>query len=245
MAATAPRHRVGTALLSFQPVEPEECSDTVRGGLLNWQEASLWQVPFLLPCRTSGLLPDIPWPDVQARAGQNYGFFSWKCSGRGYGAEQEFLQLARERKWRPKNVQDAQIYNYRHHVDVMAVLPGGGECWVDVKSMRALRRNWPQQSEFMFVELHEGGWLLGGLADVIAQQVGPRQFMLLHRETLAVYVMRTVRLQAPVVPWPEQSLHRVYIRRGATPRAPTSVLSLISTREAFEAAGCGLWEASV
>ena len=234
--------RIGTATLDFQPVQPEQSGDTVTGAPLWWEAVQAWGAPPLpLPTRASALA-EVPWPEVQSRAGQTYGFFSWKCSGRGYEAECKLQALAEARGWRAKNVKDAQMYNYLHHVDFMFKLPDAGrECWVDVKSMRALRRGAPQQGEFMFVEMNTNGWLLGGQADVIAQEVAPGRFLLFDRAALAEYARRTVQTGIAVVPWPEQSLHRVYIRRNMTAKGgPTSVLSLLSTRQAFEAAGCGV-----
>lgn len=68
------------------------------------------------------------------------------------------------------------------------------EYWVDVKSLRATRRHWALQSEYMWVELNCGGWLFGGKATIVAQQINENSFVLLDREKLCEYVKQCKRI---------------------------------------------------
>jgi hypothetical protein len=242
----------------FPAVLPDETADTPSAALIPWTDVAAWKPPLPLPTLVSPLA-EIPWPEYVSASGEvrNVTFTSWACKDRGNEAERVFAELAAARGWRAKNTAERAIYNYRHHVDFMFVLPpppskdsllldDSAECarnevWVDVKSARALRRGWRPQSEYMTVELHTSGWLMDGKATVIALEMQPRKFCLFDRAALADYVRTVVRVDLPVVPYPEQSYHRVYIREseGARGARFTSVLSMVRTKDAYAAAGCG------
>lgn len=232
----------------FAPVLPDETADTPSAALIPWADVEAWKAPLPLATLVSPLA-EIPWPEYLSASGEvrNWTFTSWACKERGTEAEGVFAQLAAAAGWRAKNTAERALYDYRHHVDFMFALPGPGsdgkpeEVWVDVKSARALRRGWRPQSEYMTVELHGGGWLMDGKATVIALEMQPRKFCLFDRAALAEYVRSVVRVDLPVVPFPEQSYCRVYIRESAGAQGGrfTSVLSMVRTDEAFAAAGCG------
>jgi hypothetical protein len=229
------------AALFFEPVLPTESNVALVSSaksVIDWNEAKEWVAP--LPLRTieSNLQEVDAAPPTKRH--KFVAFASDESKRRGNDAEVVFAELCAKRGWIPKTIADAEKYDYEHHVDAMLKLPNGKECWADVKCMRSLRRGWPAQSEHMWVELNNTGWLFGGKATCIAQQIGPRAFALFDREALAEYVKRAVDFKAPVVPEPEQCLERVYIRElKLLYKTKRSYLSLINTRMAFEAAGCG------
>lgn len=231
--------------LYFVPVFPDETADTVRTSALSWDDVRAWPVPLPLPTLVS-TLKELPWPEGASAADKEHRFLNFKsaaCKAKGNEAEAEFLELCSTRGWAPKHTAEAEAYDYMHHVDAMLKVSHEGECWVDVKCMRALRRGWAPQSEYMWVELHASGWLMGGKATCVAQQIAPRKFALFDRDALATYVRGAVNVTAPVVPYAEQSFLRVFVRETKGVAHNTrSVLSLVRTQDAFAAAGCGFLE---
>jgi hypothetical protein len=165
---------------------------------------------------------------------QNF-FNSQQCTRRGDDAERLFLAAMERRGWRPLAISYAD--NYQKHVD-FRLFKDGQMLRVDVKAMRALRRNGALQNALMFVEMHKSGWMLGGQADVIAQQVSATSFALLDRAKLAAFALEEVDTAAPLVPWPEQSYRRLYRRAGKS----HELISLVDTQKAIESAGCGYIE---
>jgi len=102
-----------------------------------------------------------------------------------------------------------------------------------------MRYRWPEQGEFMWVELNNTGWLFGGKATVIAQQVTPTTFCLFDRLKLCDYVKQNVLVQQPVVPYPEQAYLRVYLRISPT-NGFRHLLSVLRVEDAFKECGCGI-----
>jgi len=225
--------------LYFVPVLPDESAETVRAGILSKELIQTWKVSLPVPT-CSSTLEEVESSEVEARH-RYLSFVDTKCKKRGNDAEKFFLELVQQKGWTPKFVKDAADYDYKHHVDCMLKVGDGKEVWVDVKSMRSLRRGWSLQSEYMWVELHEESWLMGGKSTVIAQEVQPHVFLLFDRAALASYVKKTVQVKDPVVPYAEQSFLRVFMRptKGLF-RTFTSYLSLVKTEDAFAEAGCGI-----
>jgi len=225
--------------LYFVPVLPEESAETVKTSVLDAKKAASWSVPRELPTLSS-ILDEVPFEESEKRH-RFLSFVSEKCKAKGNAAEKVFLDLAIKHGWMPKLVKESEEYDYKHHVDFMLKIKGDQECWVDVKCMRSLRRGWSPQSEYMWVELHNRGWLFGGKATVVAQQIDEQTFALFDRDQLAAYVRKVVNVSLPVVPYAEQSYLRVFVRETkGIHRTITSVLSLVKTADAFEAAGCGI-----
>lgn len=158
---------------------------------------------------------------------------STACIRRGDDAERAFLAAMERQGWTPLKVSFSD--NYQKHVD-FRLYKNGEQLRVDVKSMRSLRRNGSLQNSLMFVEMHEGGWLLSGHADVIAQQVSqsPATFVLLDRQKLKAFALSCVDMKAPRVAWPEQSYLRLYRRAGRS----NELISLIDLEGAVTSAGC-------
>lgn len=155
------------------------------------------------------------------------------CTKRGSDAEQAFLAAMEAQGWIP--LRTTFVDDYQRHVD-FRLCKNGQVLSVDVKALRALRRNGALQNELMFVEMHESGWLRGGQADVIAQQVcaDPPRFVLLDRAKLAAYALGAVHMDAPLVPWPEQCFLRLYRRAGKV----KELISLVQLERVVSAAGC-------
>ena len=220
----------------FVPVLPDECADTVRGTFIN---ASELNSSSSLPVQDKSSLIEIEHED-KLWQNKSFTFNSQTCREKGDNAEQLFLDACNKQKWTQKHFKEAQEYDYKHHVDCIMKI-NDKELWVDVKCCRSLRRGWAEQSEYMWVELNNNGWLFGGKANVIAQKINDAQFALLDRLKLCDYVKATVQVHLPIVPYPEQSYMRVYLRdskkNGFTLR---HALSLISLKDAFLACGCGV-----
>ena len=221
--------------LSFEPRYPPESAETMRGTMLPLQD---FVVPVAaLPTREASDHEEVP-PPTNAKKIERITFIDEACIARGQEAEDVFLELAVDAGWTPLHIAEADYYDYRHHVDLMFRFQGR-EIWVDVKSLRALRRGGALQNEFFFVELMRSGWLYGGLATIVALQIAPRSFALFDKAKLADYARCHIDTSSPVVPWPEQALNRVYMRESSRKCA----LSLLDTLQAFAAAGCGLLSA--
>ena len=171
--------------------------------------------------------------DMAALPSFSFANASAACTKRGSDAERAFLAAMEALGWTP--LRTTFVDDYQRHVD-FRLCKNGRSLSVDVKALRALRRNGALQNELLFVEMHEGGWLRGGQADVIAQQVGaaPPRFVLLDRAKLAAYALSVVRMEAPLVPWPEQCFLRLYRRAGKT----KELISLLPLQDAVLAAGC-------
>lgn len=237
----------------FEPMFPPEYAETVRASENTKDfsdKAKLWEIPHCLAfvdmTHQNVEETDDPPPENKFRY---LSFQSSECQKTGLQAEQEFLKLCEQSTthiWKRIFITESELYDYRHHVDFMFSVKKFDEkdffkVWVDVKGMRALRRGWSPQSEFMWVELHSNGWLFGGKASVIALQIFPNVFLLFDREKLAEYVKHVVKILDRVVYFPEQSYLRVYVRpKRSDLDKNTTALSLISTQKAFEASGCGI-----
>jgi hypothetical protein len=226
--------------LYFEPVLPDESAETVRSSVLKSEEIKSWVAPKIIPTCISSL-EEIDCYDEAEKEYRFLSFISEKCKVKGNDAEKLFIKLCSDRGWKPKVVKNSEEYDYKHHVDAMIKVGDGKEIWVDVKCMRSLRRGWSPQSEYMWVELHSTGWLFGGKATVVAQQITETAFALFDRIALSEYVKDIVDVKSPVVPFAEQSYLRVFLRetKGAL-RKKVSVLSLVKTEDAFKHAGCGL-----
>lgn len=218
-------------ILNFKPVQPALAAETILCTDL-LRECDFPNAPLPLPFQEHS---DLEVAEPTEKKIRRIQFINDSCINRGTEAERVFSQLACDMGWTLHTIKQADLYDYRHHVDCMFRL-NDNELWVDVKSQRALRRNDKLQNEYMFVELMQDGWLFGGKATIIAQQILNGVFLLFDRIALADYVNNVVLIDLPVVPWPEQSLHRVYIRESKT----SCALSLIRTRDAYEVAGCGM-----
>lgn len=137
------------------------------------------------------------------------------------------------------------------------------ELWVDVKALRALARGRAKTNATVVVELHAAGSLQAGQSDVFAYEVyNPampecatpalladamacrgkdkedkvgRVYVLLDRVKLRDWVCATLDFAAPPVPYPEQSLYRMYCRDDYG-----SIITNVPLPEAYEAAGCGM-----
>lgn len=157
---------------------------------------------------------------------------STACIRRGDVAERAFLAAMERQGWTPLKTSFAD--NYQKHVD-FRLHKEGQLLRVDVKAMRALRRNGALQNELMYVEMHEGGWLMSGHADVIAVDVG-EAFVLLDREKLKAYALSVVDTKAPRVAWPEQSYRRLYRRAGRS----HELIALVDLEGAVASSGCVL-----
>ena len=235
----------------FEPVHPMETSETVRGSIIKTEDAILWKTPLEPKSLISQLKEKQNEQDNNntmniPKRRKQVAFFSEECKSRGTDAEKLFLDLIiSKKKWIPKMTEEASTYDYLYHVDFMLKNPvhEEEEFWVDVKSLRATRRHWPLQSEYMWVELHSSGWLFGGKASIVAQQINEESFALFNREQLCDFVRQTVQTHLPIVAYAEQSYNRVYLRETKNQNSTflfTSVLSLINLKNAYEKAGCGI-----
>jgi len=237
--------------LFFDPVYPVETSETVRGAIVPREKALLWNTPLTIKTCISTLKEKIGAEIsseqcfIPARR-KSVAFYSKECKTRGTDAEKQFFDLViLKKKWIPKIVEESSIYDYLYHVDFMFKNPENDkeEIWVDVKSMRATRRNWPLQSEYMWVELHSGGWLFSGKSTIIAQQINDDSFVLLDREKMCEFVKQQVKINLPIVAYAEQSYNRVYLRETKNHSGTfcfTCALSLINLKDVYEYAGCGI-----
>lgn len=229
--------------LYFLPVLPAETSETCRGKRLDKKSVLEWKAPLKIPL----ILSDLAESEEQEKKTLHHVYISEDCKAKGNDAESIFLHIASKLGYRQKRIKDAQRYDYLYHVDAMLKNEEEGEIWADIKSMRSLRRGWKPQSEFMWIELNEGGWLFGGKSSIIAQQVCDDTFALFDRLALAKYVQSTVQTSTNVVKNPEESFEKVYLRESRNASGSISfvcALSLLDTREAFQNAGCGIWSLS-
>lgn len=235
----------------FAPILPSECGETSRGKLISKEEYLNWKPAQTLQYITSNLeLQDLnPGPEIN----RNYVYVSKECKIRGNDAEELFLNIAKQKNYRQTHIKDWKNYDYFHHVDAMLEIPEQSskkeigerqEIWIDIKSLRSLRRGWKPQSEYMWVELNSNGWLFGGKSTVIAQQIDNLTFALFDREALKKFVLEKVDVKRNIVKNAEECLYRVYLRESSNKngsRSFTCALSLIETKEAFEKAGCEVW----
>jgi hypothetical protein len=135
------------------------------------------------------------------------------------------------------SVQKASIQeDYYDHCDFKIEKFNKTNIKLDVKGLKSLRRNGLKQNKYFFVELHENGWLKNGKSDYIAIQFSQKKFLIFDKKKLLEYALKVVKFDKPVVAWPEQSLERVYVRKGPN---VTTVLSLLDTVKAYENAGIG------
>jgi hypothetical protein len=186
----------------FEPVYPMETSETVKGNLIQSEDAIIWNTPLIPRTIVSNLKEkkindNVFLTTIVPQRREKVAFFSEECKSRGSNAEKLFLDLAiLKKKWIPKIIEEASKYDYLYHVDFMFKNPDNSleEYWVDVKSLRATRRHWALQSEYMWVELNCGGWLFGGKATIVAQQINENSFVLLDREKLCEYVKQCKRI---------------------------------------------------
>ena len=226
-------------LLWFKPVFPDACADTPKSSLLDKDLVTKWLPPKRMPLLKSDLV-EIP-SSLEPKRFLYCAYDHKESNERGIAAENEFCDLAKKMGWILKNTAESDDYDYKHHVDAMFKVEGDKEIWVDIKCTRSLRRGWSPQSEFMWVELQSSGWLFGGKANVIAQQVAPRTFLLFDKLELASYVKEIVETSLPVVPYAEQSFNRVFVRETKGPiKTKCSYISLVRTEDAFKKAGCGV-----
>jgi hypothetical protein len=230
----------------FQHVFPDECAETSKGKVLSADEIREWTFASPnFPLKTiksefNELISTQNNDDKPLTLKTYVGYYSKECKTKGNGSEQEFISLALQTLgWKVKITAESDYYDYIHHVDVMFKIPGSKEeVWVDIKSMKTLRRGWATQNEFMWVELNTNGWLFGGKASVIVQQLNEGIYVLFDRQLLADYVKSVVQFHLPIVPYPEQSFLRVFIRLTKTnSNSFTSALSFVKTSEAFRFAG--------
>ena len=220
--------------LFFIPILPSECSDTVKTSILG--DDINWCLPLEMVTIKSSL-EEIPFPEnFEPKEFKHVTYKSEECTLKGNLAEELFIKKVKENNWIPKNVKEADEYDYKHHVDLMVKMPNNEECWFDIKCMRSLRRGWSPQSEYMWIELTLNGWLFGGKVTHIAQQIGHNTFAIFDRIALSNYVRSVVRTDLPVVSYAEQSFNRVYMRESSNNKK--NVLSLVNTYEAFKIAGC-------
>lgn len=140
------------------------------------------------------------------------------------------------------------------------------ELWVDVKSMRAVRSGGALHNSTLVIELHARGYLQTGKADVMAYEVfspsapecvgmladardmqrlaadGSQDselrstFLLLDRIKLRDWACASLDMDAPPVPFADQSMGRLYCRQDYA----KSVITNVCARAAYEAAGCGV-----
>lgn len=220
--------------LYFTPIFPDQTGDTVKSSILG--DHIKW-IP-LISMKTIESNLEETTESEKNKSFSKLSFQSDICQQKGKKAEELFLlKVSTETCWKHKKIKNSDEYDYKHHVDVMVKLSESSneEYWFDVKCMRSLRRGWSEQSEYMWVELNTTGWLFGGKATHIAQQIGLNTFAIFDKIKLQEYVKLCVNVNEPIVPYPEQSYHRVYLRKSLY---KTSVLSLIKTEDAFKFAGC-------
>lgn len=217
-------------------VESYESCESREPRTLPLSEIEAWACAHVLP--SQALLADesqerVAPSEMAALPSFSFANASAACTQRGSDAERAFLAAMEAQGWVP--LRTTFVDDYQRHVD-FRLCKNGRALRVDVKALRALRRNGALQNELMFVEMHDSGWLRGGQADVIAQQVyaAPPRFVLLDRAKLAAYALSVVRMDAPHVPWPEQCFLRLYRRAGKT----KELISLVELKGAMSAAGC-------
>ena len=226
----------------FIPILPDESGETVRGKIISNEEIFKWKINNEIPTIFSTLQECNPSESKVGWMNSPYTITSQDRLDRGNDAEQKFLQACEKKGWVKKYIKDAQLYDYKYHVDLMIKIDKNNsneEMWVDVKCCRSVRRGWAEQSEYLWVELNTSGWLFGGHATVIAQKMNETTFCLLDRQKLCDFVQKKVIVGMPVVPYPEQAFNRVYLREGTKNGYTTkNILSMVSTKEAFEECGC-------
>ena len=211
--------------LDFDLVYPEEYNEDVKPELLS--------LSLLLP------LPIVNWNNLEklSRSLVNADqiiFSKSESKAKGDETENEFFQLCEKNGLKYEKASSSD--DYYNHYDCKIFTDDIYEIRIDIKSMKSLRRHGPQQNKYFFVELNLEGWLFFGLANYIAIQYQPNIFLIYEKEKLKEYVRKTVQFTLPVVAWPEQSLNRVYVRKSEN---HSSVLSLVSTMDAFKFAGVG------
>ena len=232
----------------FKPIFPaEDAPFLTNSEAIALNESNDWDPPLSI----KGIISNIPEIFVDElmppspKKLKMIGFQSKACKENGNAAENLFLKLAQSKNWRNKIIKERELYDFRHHVDFMFKLPEPSqeEVWVDVKSMRSLKRGFPPQSKYMWVELHDRGWLMGGKATMIAQQITHEgAFALFDKNALAEYVKTKVQTNKNVVHSAAQSFERVYIRESPSAFGKgtyITALSLIDTKDAFNICGCG------
>lgn len=140
-------------------------------------------------------------------------------------------------QWIPTTVWD----DYKRRIDCMCLIRESDNdilLPIDIKAVRALRRNGKFQNKYMFVELHPGGSLFAGDSTVVAQSldVDNQNFVLLSKSKLRDYVKSKFDTSQPPVYFPEQSLFRGYRRAGKA----KEWIGLIPMLEAVQHAGIAI-----
>lgn len=162
----------------------------------------------------------------------------------GLAAEDRFLVAMAN--WTPAilSKEQAQEYDMSKHVDFVMRRANGGkkeELWVDVKSMRKV--NGLIQNEYIVLELHPRGFLLGGESDVLAFELSadPPAFALLAREELRDWIFNKMRKEAqPPVPFANQSLFRYFARSN---HSGVELMTMVPLADAWAVAGCAIVQA--
>lgn len=162
----------------------------------------------------------------------------------GTKTELEFKELCDEHKIKYEN--SSFLDDYYFHFDIVLLVNEKtnelNNLKIDIKGMKSLRRNGPKQNKYFFVELNIEGWLFGGKANFIAIEVEIKKFLIFDKLKLQTYVLEHVQFDKPIVAWPEQSLHRVYIRYPKIENNHCSALSLLNTVDAYLQCGVGKFE---
>lgn len=220
----------------FKPIYPEESNETVKGKLFSSEELKEWKSYQNITGVDSSIKKEVVKLDKVFK--NEFSFNSLICKERGDEAEKIFVEACLKQGWIQKYVEDIASMDYIDHVDFIMKITDSTEIWVDVKCCRSLRRGWSEQSEYMFVELNNSGWLFGGKNNIIAQKMNSTDFCLFDKVLLQEYVKNVVDTNKNLVPYPEQSFNRVYCRESK--RNGYSIkhfLSLISTKDAYKHCG--------
>jgi len=160
----------------------------------------------------------------------------------GNKTEQDFQNLCE--KYNLKYEKSSFVQDYYFHYDIEIYIKDSLEknLKIDIKGLKSLRRNGPKQNKYFFVELNIEGWLFGGKANYIAIEIQEKKFLIFDKAKLQKYVLNHVDFNKPIVAWPEQCFHRVYIRYPKPEMKHCSALSLINTLDAYLQCGVGKFE---
>lgn len=229
--------------LSFKPILPCEYNEEVQ---LENIDVNVWN-----------LLANINWKeinkkDVYVNDCDYYNLYVYnkregnieesKQKQDGNKTEQDFIDVCIKQDLKYEKSSFAQDYYYHYDIEIFTNDDIEKNLKIDIKGLKSLRRNGPKQNKYFFVELNVEGWLFGGKANYIAIEIYEKKFLIFDKFKLQKYVLKHVDFLKPIVAWPEQSFHRVYIRYPKPEMKHCSALSLINTLDAYFECGVGKFE---
>jgi hypothetical protein len=230
--------------LSFKPILPCEYNEEV---LVENIDSNVWT-----------LLANIDWKEINKKnlCVNNCDYYNLyvynkregnieesKQKQDGNKTEQDFKELCEKHNLTYEKSSFCEDYYYHYDIEIFTNdLQQQKNLKIDIKGLKSLRRNGPKQNKYFFVELNIEGWLFGGKANYIAIEIQEKKFLIFDKAKLQKYVLNNVDFNKPIVAWPEQCFHRVYIRYPKPEMKHCSALSLINTLDAYLQCGVGKFE---